>query len=81
MGRKKPKSTQTQTGKKATGYGSNSKMVVNHKELGVSLLQNQVLCQDENGYYITEFNRIDSGLADPNRYANPSARIQLVKKD
>ena len=33
-----------------------------------------VVCKDEHGFYITEKNRVDSGIADPNRYANSAAR-------
>ncbi len=40
--------------------------------LGV-ITENRVVCQDENGFYITSRSRLDNGLADPNRY--PSNRL------
>lgn len=30
----------------------------------------KVVCKDEKGSYITEANRLDTGLADPNRYCD-----------
>ena len=40
--------------------------------------KNRVVLQDEHGYYTTEKSRIDSGLADPNRY--DSSRLMWYKK-
>ena len=33
-----------------------------------------VVCKDDDGLYVTERNRLDGKLADPNRYASPLAR-------
>lgn len=48
-------------------YGSHSEMIV---ETDIKLLLNEVVCKDDEGLYITTKDRIDSGLADPNRYGN-----------
>jgi hypothetical protein len=55
-------------------------MVVDHTAvsgISITLSDNEVLCQDDSGYYVTEKNRIDSGLADPNRYANENKRVNV----
>lgn len=58
-----------------THFGSTGDMVVDHSSYKISLNDNQVLCKDDRGFYVTCKTRIDSGLADPNRYANISARV------
>ena len=70
-----------QTGRSVTTktpYGSTSDMIVESvaefKDL--QLNDSQVVFQDDDGYYVTERSRIDSGRADPNRYANPESRIK-----
>jgi hypothetical protein len=72
---------QHNTGKTITTkshFGSHSNMIVDHTSVsGVVLQENEVLCQDDSGYYITNKNRIDNGLADPNRYANDKNRVSL----
>ena len=45
-------------------FGSHSEMVVEELSNG------QVVCEDDSGKYITTKCRLDSGLADPNRYGN-----------
>ena len=60
-----------------TWFGSHASMVVDHTEVQVggkdlTLSENQVLCKDDNGYYITEKKKLDNGLADPNRYSKRS---------
>ena len=67
-----------ETGKKITTpswFGSHSSMVVDHTKLetedkNIKLSEGKVVCQDDLGYYITEKDRLDNGLADPNRYSN-----------
>ena len=57
-------------------YGSHEDMVVDPfdpEELDpdarfAKLNDNDVICQDDRGYYKTERSRLDNGLADPNRY-------------
>ena len=39
-----------------------------------------VILKDERGDYATHKSRLDSGLADPNRYTDQPARDQLVKE-
>jgi len=56
-------------------FGSHETMVVDHNEVqigghDVTLSEEQVLCQDDRGYYVTEKKKLDNGLADPNRYSN-----------
>lgn len=68
-----------------THFGTTKDMVVDHathKTVGtnspICLKDNEVLCKDDRGFYITLKNRIDSGLADPNRYADHSCRLDCV---
>lgn len=61
-----------------SAYGSHSNMVVDCSDpeiQHITLSENQVVCKDDGGYYITDKKYIDSNLADPNRYANEKARI------
>lgn len=48
-------------------FGSHSSMV---SDAEYELNENEVVCEDERGIYITERSRLDTGLADPNRYNN-----------
>ena len=60
-----------ETGKTITTpspFGSHSSMVVCAEEHHVELHDNEVLCLDDIGLYVTTEDRIDSGLADPHRY-------------
>ena len=56
-------------------YGTHSNMLVTDEEVLKRLHFDEfetvqlVLAQDDEGYYITQQNRVDTGLADPNRYA------------
>lgn len=67
-----------QTGNSVTTpswFGSHASMVVDHSDVQAegrefTLSEDQVLCQDDNGYYVTEKKRLDDGTADPNRYSN-----------
>ena len=56
-------------------FGSHSSMVVEaneiaqwNKDMNARLEKDEVLCEDDDHYYITKKNRLDTGLADPNRY-------------
>lgn len=61
-----------------TPYGSDSSMVVDISQYkSISINTDEVVCKDDRGFYITKKNRINSGMADPNRYSNYSARINL----
>jgi hypothetical protein len=64
-----------------SAFGSHSDMVVDINKYSsdpvIVLQNNQVVCKDDKGFYITEKNRIDSGLADANRHSNRKARIHL----
>ena len=59
-------------------YGSHADMVVelDTLPLGSKVIhldltdEDEVLCKDDKGYYITHKARLDNGLADPNRYSN-----------
>lgn len=46
-----------------SNYGSHKSMVVEERDDGT------VVCKDEFGNYVTDKDRLDTGLADPNRYA------------
>lgn len=50
-------------------YGSHASMIVDHATVELEDPVNFVCLEDENGFYVTERNRLDNGLADPNRYA------------
>jgi hypothetical protein len=65
-----------------THFGTTSDMVVNHGDFkNITLDEGQVLCLDDIGYYVTLLSRVDDGLADPNRYANTSQRVETEKKE
>lgn len=53
-----------------TPYGTTSDMLVNDNDIlsKVNCPYGFVLAKDDDGYYLTNSSRIDSGLADPNRY-------------
>jgi len=53
-----------------THFGTTADMVVTDEEvLGKATLpENFILCQDDQGYYITNTSRVDNGFADTNRY-------------
>jgi hypothetical protein len=53
-----------------TPYGTTSDMLVTDENIlsKVECPENFVLVKDADGYYITQKSRLDSGLADPNRY-------------
>lgn len=58
-----------------TPFGSHAEMIVQDvSEFDICLKDNEVICKDDGGYYVTLKSRIDSGLADPNRYC--SERIE-----
>jgi hypothetical protein len=57
-------------------YGSHHSMRVPvPDELKDLVVVGQVVCQDENGTYITDFDRLDNGRADPNRYRESRLKI------
>ncbi len=49
-------------------FGSHSSMVVEPDKEEV-IPDEMVKCKDDNGFYLTYKNRLDSGLADPCRYS------------
>ena len=56
-------------------HGSHASMTNEDKTDELEALyghSDQVVLEDEKGFYITEIRRLDTGLADPNRY--PSRR-------
>jgi len=56
-----------------TWFGSHASMVVDHTEFGLELNNNEVLLKDDTHYYVTTKDRLDTGISDPNRYANSKA--------
>lgn len=65
-----------------TAFGSTSDMIVACDDpaiQSITIAPDEVICKDDHGFYITNVNRINSGLADPNRYANPSSRSKFFK--
>ena len=76
MAKYKPRQKQYEAGRILTTsswFGSHEDMVVTDqeelKESGLSALEDQVVCKDDNGYYVTLKSRLDNGLADLNRYS------------
>jgi hypothetical protein len=66
-----------------THFGSTSDMIIDHSQYlfsgsRVNLKENEVICKDDRGFYLTYKDRIDSKLADPNRYANQTSRLMLT---
>ena len=66
-------------------FGSHSSMVVDptsipewNKNMSLTLSGDEVLCEDDEHYYITKKNRLDTGLADPSRY---SRKNQILIKE
>jgi len=65
-----------------TAYGTHSDMIVTDEAVLKRLRFDEfetiqlVLAKDDEGYYITRKDRVDSGLADPNRY-DSSMRAQM----
>jgi hypothetical protein len=54
-------------------HGSHSPMINEEKTAELEALfgnSRQVVLEDEKGCYITERRRLDTGLADPNRYSS-----------
>jgi hypothetical protein len=77
-----------ETGQKITTktfFGTDSSMVVQDDDenvKGIKLEAHQVVCKDDRGYYVTTKNHVDSGLADPNRYANARSRqIEVLTEE
>ena len=54
-------------------FGSHKSMVVVHTEFGLELSDNELLLKDDTHFYVTTKDRLDTGIADPNRYANSKA--------
>jgi hypothetical protein len=54
-------------------YGSHASMVDNEATAQLADAQN-VVCMDEDGWYVTEKRRLDNGVSDSNRHANSHAR-------
>mgnify|MGYP000249652244 CR=1 FL=1 len=61
-----------------TRYGSHLSMV-DMEKTGELNKENKVVIGDEHGYYVTDENRLDSGLADPNRYK--TSRLKWYEKE
>lgn len=70
-----------------THFGSTDDMIFDHSqhqiidanEKPIVLGDDEIVCKDDNGFYITKKTRVNSGLADPNRYDNRASRI-IVKE-
>lgn len=88
MAKKYYKAPVHQTGRPITTkthFGSTRDMVIDHSGYildgkPIQLAENEVVCKDDGGFYITLSSRIDSGLADPNRYDNAKNRINIVEQ-
>lgn len=78
---KTPKHQTGRTITTKTPYGSTSDMIVTDQDIlsKVPVSENCVLLQDDDGYYITNKNRIDNGLSDPLRYCTSYREIMSKK--
>lgn len=56
-------------------FGSHEDMVVDHTSFGLTLEENEVLCQDGDRYYVTTRDRLDNGLADSRRYSGKGVEV------
>lgn len=77
---KAPKHTTGRIISTKTHFGTTSDMVVDMTQVvasgePINIHENEVLCKDDDGLYITSKYMVDSGLADPNRYANDRSRV------
>lgn len=62
-------------------YGSHKEMIVDHSQFGLVLKDNEVLLKDDVHYYITTRDRLDTGMADANRYGCKGFEFdELVKQ-
>lgn len=62
-----------------SGYGSHAVMV--DQEMTARVTDPAwVVLKDDVGFYATMKNRLDSGLADPNRYASVKWKAELLSK-
>ena len=81
MARKLYKARQHESGTVVTTktpYGSDSSMIVDLSQYKpISINADEVVCKDDRGFYVTKKNRIDSGMADPNRYSSYKSRVDL----
>lgn len=65
-----------------TPFGSHSVMLADKSLFEGDFKDNEVICKDDAGYYITLKDRIDSNLADPNRYnARRNVFLKEVKNE
>lgn len=76
---KAPKNFSGRTITTKSHFGSHAEMVVDRSKYGdIKINDDQVICKDDDGFYVTHITRIDNGLADPNRYANPTSRLDVA---
>lgn len=77
---KKPESSRVVTVTTPSLYGSHQSMVVSTDGNGFNYKpkENEVICKDDTHYYVTTKNRLDNGLADPNRY---SSKLKIKKTE
>jgi len=60
-------------------YGSHKEMIVDHEQFGLVLKENEVLLKDDVHYYTTTKDRLDTGLADANRYGKAGFSFDQLK--
>jgi hypothetical protein len=60
-------------------FGSHSKMVLDSGRFSSCHLFDGIVLQDDTGLYITKEARLDTGLADPNRYSYEKREKDIVK--
>lgn len=60
-------------------FGSHNNMVLDSGAFSSSEPFTGILLQDDQGLYITSQDRLDTGLADPNRYSYEKRKKDIVK--
>lgn len=60
-------------------FGSHSSMVLDTAKYSSINTINGIVLQDDAGYYITIPERLDTGLADPNRYSYEKREKDIIK--
>lgn len=79
--KKSPKMTKEgYAGKCPSAFGSHKAMI--SEEWTQKLPQDSplVVLEGDDGFYVTEWSRLDSGISDPNRYASPEFRVECLRQ-
>ena len=76
MGKKRKAATKSFEHPYPSRYGSHGSMI---SEWVRPLDSDRVICEDEKGLYVTDRNRLDTGVADPHRWSGKAHRDGLYE--